>query len=284
MLKGAIAAALTPLAGHGEALDEAAFPAYVDFLAGHGLDGILALGTTGEGILLSIDERRRVAELFHEAAAGRLQVAVHCGAQTTADTALLAEHAAALGADAVAVIAPPYFAFDEDELFEHFAASARACAPTPFYVYEFAARSGYAVPLPVLARLREAAPNLAGLKVSDTPWDRFEPYLVEGLDIFVGPEALIPRGFAAGAAGAVSGLASCFPDAVVALVRDPTPEQGERVGALRASLQRLPFHAAAKTALALRGVGVTADVRRPLRGLRDGERAEVERIVREWPG
>ena len=284
MLKGAIAAALTPLAGHGEALDEAAFPAYVDFLAGHGLDGILALGTTGEGILLSIDERRRVAELFHEAAAGRLQVAVHCGAQTTADTALLAEHAAALGADAVAVIAPPYFAFDEDELFEHFAASARACAPTPFYVYEFAARSGYAVPLPVLARLREAAPNLAGLKVSDTPWDRFEPYLVEGLDIFVGPEALIPRGFAAGAAGAVSGLASCFPDAVVALVRDPTPEQGERVGALRASLQRLPFHAAAKTALALRGVGVNADVRRPLRGLRDGERAEVERIVREWPG
>jgi dihydrodipicolinate synthase/N-acetylneuraminate lyase len=284
MLKGAIAAALTPLAGNGEALDEAAFPAYVDFLAGHGLDGILALGTTGEGILLSVTERRRVAELLHEAAAGRLQLAVHCGAQTTADTTALAEHAAGLGADAVAVIAPPYFAFDEEELFEHFAAAARACAPTPFYVYEFAARSGYAVPLPVLARLREAAPNLAGLKVSDTPWDRFEPYLIEGLDVFVGPEALIPRGFAAGAAGAVSGLASCFPDAVVALVHDPTPERGERVGALRTSLQRLPFHAAAKAVLALRGVAVNAAVRAPLRGLHDDERAEVERIVGEWGG
>ncbi|HVH51385.1 MAG TPA: dihydrodipicolinate synthase family protein [Gaiellaceae bacterium] len=277
VLRGAIAAAVTPL-------DEDAFRPYVDFLAGHGLDGVLALGTTGEGVLFSVDERRRVAELFHEAAAGRLQVAVHCGAQTTADTVALAEHAAALGADAVAVIAPPYFAFDEDELLAHFIAAARACAPTPFYVYEFAARSGYAVPLSVLARLRDAAPNLAGLKVSDAPWERFEPYLIEGFDVFVGPEALIPQGFAGGAKGAVSGLASCFPDAVVALVREPTAEMGERVGALRASLQRLPFHAAAKTVLGLRGVPVTAEVRAPLRGLRDDERAEVERIVREWGG
>ena len=282
MLRGAIAAALTPLAGDGAAIDGAAFGPYADFLAGHGLDGILALGTTGEGVLLSSAERREVAERFHEAADGRLQLAVHCGAQTTADTVALAEHAAALGADAVAVIAPPYFAFDEDELFAHFAAAARACAPTPFYVYEFAARSGYAVPLEVLARLREAVPNLAGLKVSDTPWERFEPYLVEGLDVFVGPEALIPQGLAGGAAGAVSGLASCFPDAVAALVRDPSPERGERVGALRAALQRLPFHAAAKTVLGLRGVTVSADVRAPLRGLRDDERIEVERIVREW--
>ena len=282
MLKGAIAAALTPLTDGGGALDEAAFAGYVDFLAGHGLDGILALGTTGEGVLFSVDERRRVAELLREATAGRLQLAVHCGAQTTADTARLAEHAASLGADAVAVIAPPYFALDEDELLAHFVTAARACAPTPFYVYEFAARSGYAVPLSVLARLRDAASNLAGLKVSDTPWDRFEPYLIEGLDIFVGPEALIPQGFIGGAAGAVSGLASCFPDEVVALVHDPTPARAERVGGLRASLQRLPFHAAAKTVLGLRGVAVQPVVRAPLRGLRDEERAEVERIVREW--
>jgi dihydrodipicolinate synthase/N-acetylneuraminate lyase len=282
MLKGAIAAALTPLTRGGAALDEAGFPPYVDFLAGHGVDGILALGTTGEGVLLSVDERRKVAEHFHAAIAGRLQLAVHCGAQTTADTVTLAEHAAALGADAVAVIAPPYFALDEDELFEHFAAAARACGPTSFYVYEFAARSGYAVPLSVLARLRDAAPNLAGLKVSDTPWERFEPYLIEGLEIFVGPEALIPQGFAGGAAGAVSGLASCFPDAVVALVREPTVANGERVGALRASLQRMPFHAAAKTVLGLRGVTVGSAVRSPLRELRDDERAAVEAIVRDW--
>ena len=96
MLRGAIAAALTPLAAGGAAIDEDAFEPYVDFLASHGLDGILALGTTGEGVLFDLDERRRIAELFI-GAAGALQVAVHCGAQTTADTAELAEHAAAAG-------------------------------------------------------------------------------------------------------------------------------------------------------------------------------------------
>jgi dihydrodipicolinate synthase/N-acetylneuraminate lyase len=87
---------------------------------------------------------------------------------------------------------------------------------------------------------------------------------------------------AGGAAGAVSGLASSFPDAVVALVRDPTPERGERVGALRAAMQALPFHAATKAALGFRGVGVRGVVRPPLRTLREDEVAEVERIVREW--
>jgi dihydrodipicolinate synthase/N-acetylneuraminate lyase len=283
VLRGAIAAALTPLVGPGALLDEEAFGPYVAFLAANGIDGILALGTTGEGVLFDVEERKRVAELFI-ASRGELQVAVHCGAQNTADTVVLAEHAAEAGADAVAVIAPPYFAFDTEELLNHFAEAARACDPLPFYLYEFAARSGYAVPLPVIAGLREEASNFAGLKVSDTPWERFEPYVLEGLDIFVGPESLIPQGLAHGATGAVSGLAGCFPDAVVALVRDPTAENGARVGALRASLQALPFQAASKMVLGLRGVPVRGRVRPPLRGLRDAETAEVERIVREWLG
>src|SRR5438270_772067 len=169
MLHGAIAAALTPLEGDGASPDEAAVAPYVDFLASHGVDGVLALGTTGEGMLFDLDERRRIAERFIDAGRDRLQVAVHCGAQTTADTVALAEHAAMYGADA-------------------------------------------------------------------------------------------------------------------GLVSEPTPERGARVAALRASLQALPFHAASKTALALRGVPIRPDVRRPLRGLRDDERHEVERIVREWAG
>jgi dihydrodipicolinate synthase/N-acetylneuraminate lyase len=283
MLRGTIAAALTPLAAGGAVLDEDAFEPYLGWLASHGIDGVLACGTTGEGVLFDVAERKRIAELIF-ASRGPLQVAVHCGAQNTADTVELAEHAAAGGADAIAVIAPPYFAFDADELLAHFAEAARACEPTPFYVYEFAARSGYAVPLQTIAALREEASNFAGLKVSDTPWERFSPYLVDGLDIFVGPEALIPQGLAAGATGAVSGLAASFPDAVVALVRDPTPENGARVGALRASLQALPFHAASKMVLGLRGVPVRGGVRPPLRDLTESERDEVERIVHEWHG
>ena len=272
MLRGAIAAALTPLREGGARLDEDAFGPYCDFL--RGLDGVLALGTTGEGILLAPEERRRVTELF---LAGGLKVIAHCGAQSTAGTVELAEHAAAAGVDGVAVIAPPYFPLDDDALLAHFAAAAAACAPTPFYVYEFARASGYAVPLEVLARLRDLAPNLAGLKVSDAPWEAFAPYLVEGLDVFVGPEALIAQGMRASAVGAVSALASAFPERVAAAVRDPDGEEAAGIGELRAAVERFPRHAALKRIVARRGVPIREDVRAPLRGLTDDERTELDR-------
>ena len=273
MLRGALAAAVTPLAG--DVFDEDAVGPYVDFLHAGGVDGVLVLGTTGECLLFNRDERRRVLALFVAAASGRLQVAAHCGAQTTADTVALAAHAAEAGADAVAVIGPPYFQLDERALLDHFAAAAAACAPLPFYVYEFERASGYAVPLPVLHELRERAPNLAGLKVSDAPFERFSPYLLEGLDVFVGPEALIFDGLDAGAAGAVSGLAAAFPQRVVAVVREPTAAGAAELGELRAAIERLPRHAALKHVLGIRGVAVREDVRRPLRQLTDAEREEL---------
>jgi dihydrodipicolinate synthase/N-acetylneuraminate lyase len=273
MLRGALAAALTPF--RDGRLDEAAFAPYVEFLVEGGLDGILALGTTGEGILLRLEERRRVVELYVGASAGRLQVAAHCGAQTTADTVALAEHAAEAGADAVAVIGPPYFQLDDRALLEHFAAAAAACAPLPFYVYEFERASGYAVPLDVLGALRDRAPNLAGLKVSDAPFDRFSPYLVEGLDVFVGPESLIFEGIGAGAVGAVSALGSAFPERVAAAVAEPTVGSAAALGELRAAIERFPRHAALKLAVAARGVPMSEEVRAPLRGLTDDERTEL---------
>jgi dihydrodipicolinate synthase/N-acetylneuraminate lyase len=275
VLKGALAAALTPLRDGGAALDEDAFAPYLGFLVKGGLDGILALGTTGEGILLSVEERKRATELFVAAAGGRLQVAAHCGAQTTADTIALAEHAAASGVDAVAVIGPPYFRLDAEALFEHFRVAAAACAPTPFYLYEFEAASGYAIPLEVIGRLREEAPNLVGLKVSDSPFEQVRPYLVEGLDVFVGAEALLADGLAAGAAGAVSGLAAAFPEDVAALVRKPSADGARRLGEMRAAIERFPRHAALKLVVGQRGVAVREYVRAPLRRLSDAERGKL---------
>jgi dihydrodipicolinate synthase/N-acetylneuraminate lyase len=263
---------VTPLTDDGSALDETAFGPLVEFLAEGGVDGLLACGTTGEGILLSVDERTRAAELFLDARPNGFQIAVHAGAQTTADTVRLARHAKELGADAVAVIAPPYFPLDAEELLAHMLAAAEACAPLPFYVYEFAGRSGYAIPLDVIERLRQVAPNLAGLKVSDTPWDAVEPYLLEGLDVFVGSEPLVLEGFAHGAVGAVSGLATAFPEIVAALVHDRSDEAGVQVATLRHLLGPLPFHASLKAVLGARGVPIGPAVRPPLRGLTPVER------------
>lgn len=279
MLRGAFAAAVTPLRDGGGALDEDAFGPYVDFLVGAGLDGMLALGTTGEGILLGVGERRAALNLFLQAADRRFAVAAHCGAQTTAETTRLAEHAAEVGAAAVAVIGPPYFALDDQAQLAHFGAAARACAPTPFYVYEFARVSGYPVSLEVIERLREDAENFVGLKVSDMPWEAFEPYLVDGLEVMVGPEALIHRGLGRGAVGAVSGLAAAFPEEVAAVVHEPTAEGAARLGELRAAIERYPRHAALKHLLSRHGIPVREDVRGPLRPLTVAEQAELDALA-----
>jgi dihydrodipicolinate synthase/N-acetylneuraminate lyase len=280
-----IVAAVTPLREGGSRVDEAAIAPYADFLASHGADGVFACGTTGEGILLSLAERGAVARAFRSALRGTL--IVHAGAQTTADTVRLAADAAELGADAVAVIPPPYFPLDEDALVAHFVDAARACAPLPFYCYAFTARSGYPLPVAVIRRIAEEVDNLAGLKVSESPFERAEPYLGLGLPVLIGSEPLLPTALQRGALGTVSGMAAAFPDLLRAALDDPEAA-GARLSGLRAILEGGgQFIGAVKEVLGLRGVAIAPDVRPPLRPLTEAEtetlRAEVTRILEPAP-
>jgi dihydrodipicolinate synthase/N-acetylneuraminate lyase len=205
---------------------------------------------------------------------------VHAGAQTTADTVALAADAADLGADAVAVIAPPYVPLDADALTAHFVAAARACAPLPFFCYAFAARSGYPLPVEVIRRIGAAVDNLAGLKVSESPFERAEPYLDLGLPVLIGSEPLLMEALARGAIGTVSGMAAAFPDVLRAALDDPGPDAGARLAALRSTLEANgQFIASIKHVLALRGVQVGPGMRAPLRTLTDDETAALDASV-----
>lgn len=269
-----IVAAATPLTAGGAALDEAAIWPMVRFLVDRGADGVFACGTTGEGILLSTEERERAAVVFRAALRGRL--IVHCGAQTTAETSRLAAHAAEIGADAVAVIPPPYFPLDPAALTEHFVAAADACAPLPFYIYAFAARSGYPVPIDVVRRVAARVSNLAGLKVSESPFEKVEPYLDLGLPVLIGSEPLIPRALARGALGAVSGMAAAFPEVVRAALDSPDAVAEERLRALRGAMEAQPFIASVKHVLGRRGVPVGPELRAPMRRLTDAEATALD--------
>ena len=180
------------------------------------------------------------------------------------------------------MIGPPYFQLDERSLLEHFQAAAAACAPLPFYVYEFERASGYAVPISGPARAARA---------------RAEPRRAQGLGRAVRQVRALPRRGARrlrraggahlrrhrrGAVGAVSGLAAAFPDRVAAVVREPTEAGAIELGELRAAVERFPRHAALKFILGLRGVpspggrpaAAAAAERRRARGA-----ARVARIV-----
>lgn len=275
-LHGVVAAAMTPLGSEGETLDLGAVTALVDHYVNAGLDGLFVAGTTGESLMLTIPERRRLAEEFIAAAAGRFPVAVHAGAQTTAATVELAAHAAQAGAAAVAVAPPPYFAFDEPALVAHLRAAAAACAPLPFYLYEIRQRTGYSLPVSVIQEVRDTVPHLVGMKVSDPTLEEVERYLATGLDIMVGAEGLIAAGLERGARGTVSGLAGALPRHVVEAVNTASTRSPISLGALRAGLERFPFHAAGKLALIAQNVPLEPWVRAPLRQLTAEERTDLE--------
>ncbi len=185
---------------------------------------------------------------------------MHCGAQTTADTVELVRHAVGAGADAVAVIGPPYYAYDERGALRPLRRRGGRGGGDALLSLRVQGAHRLLDPAGVIERLGD---RVAGLKVSNKPFEAVEPFLLEGKDVFIGAEELVERGLAAGAAGSVSGLAAAFPEG----------GQPER----RAVLERYPFHAALKVVIGWRGVPVREDVRHPLRLLTEEERAELVR-------
>ncbi|XP_070122766.1 N-acetylneuraminate lyase isoform X7 [Equus caballus] len=106
-LQGLVAATITPMTEHGE-INFSVIGQYVDYLVKEqGVKNIFVNGTTGEGLSLSISERRRVAEEWVTKGRNKLdQVVIHVGALSLKESQELAQHAAEIGADGIAVIAP----------------------------------------------------------------------------------------------------------------------------------------------------------------------------------
>lgn len=281
-MKGTFAAAPTPFKDGGREVDLEAIGPVKRFLAERGIDGLFVLGTTGEGVLLSHEERLEVTKAFLAEDPGSLPVIVNCGAMTTADTVALCEATAELGVDGIAVVAPPYFKLDYLSQVAHFVAAARSCAPLPFYIYECVAVSGYAVSRSAVEEIARQAPNLRGTKVSDTPFEAVEPYVGLGIDLFVGAEALIPQAMEAGAVGSVSALAAAFPEIISDAVKNYDDSTSGRLAELRGLVESVPRHTAIKHVLKMRGVDISVDVRPPLRTMTSEEVERFEAEVARW--
>ena len=192
----------------GAELDLDALEPYLAVPRGPGIDGSSCSARPGEGMNLRSTNGGRRSSVQ---CTGPLPVIAHCGAQTTAATVALCEHAARSGVEGVAVIAPPYFVLDEAR-YSRISRPPRTRARRRRSTRTSCrAASGYAIPPLVIERLRDAVDNLVGMKVSDAPFEKRRALLLDGLDVLIGAEALIGEGLAAGAAGAVSGLASAFP-------------------------------------------------------------------------
>jgi dihydrodipicolinate synthase/N-acetylneuraminate lyase len=262
------------------------------WLAERGVDCVFVGGTTGEGLLLSLEERRRLTEATVEAVGDRIGVLVQVGCANTAHSIVLAEHAARAGADGVVVLSPFFFKVDETAMVAHFAAVAATVPDTPVYLYNIPDNARNSITPGVVSALLEKAPNFAGIKDSSKDLvllQRFVKLAPPGFAVLVGSDHVLLPGMAVGAVGVVSGTSNVFPEAVVDVVR--AFEVGDW-GLARASQQRLnellcviemgPPLASYKAGLALRGMAVGGQ-RPPLRDMTPEEHARfAETFEAAW--
>lgn len=161
MFTGSIPALITPFRGDG--VDKQGFEAFVDWQIREGSAGLVPVGTTGESPTLTHAEHREVVEICVKAANGRVPVMAGAGSNSTAEAIEMTRFAEKTGADGVLCVAPYYNKPNQEGLFQHYAAIARATA-LPVFVYNIPGRSIIDISVETLKRLRDACPNIAGVK------------------------------------------------------------------------------------------------------------------------
>ncbi|RZL57153.1 MAG: 4-hydroxy-tetrahydrodipicolinate synthase, partial [Sphingomonas sp.] len=161
MLRGSITALITPMLNG--AVDEKAFASFVDWQIAEGTHGLVPVGTTGESPTVSHEEHRRVVEICVEVANKRVPVVAGAGSNSTAEAVSLAKFAEETGADAVLSVVPYYNKPNQEGLFQHFSAVAKAVG-IPVILYSVPGRTIVDLTVDTIARLHEAHSNIIGVK------------------------------------------------------------------------------------------------------------------------
>src|SRR5690554_5537807 len=161
MLSGSITALITPF--QNGAVDEDAMARFVKWQIDEGTNGLVPVGTTGESPTVSHEEHRRVIEIAIEVAQKRVPVVAGAGSNSTREAIHLAQFAEEAGADAVLSIVPYYNKPNQEGLFQHFSAIAKATS-LPVILYSVPGRTMVDIAVDTIKRLRDAHSNVIGIK------------------------------------------------------------------------------------------------------------------------
>ena len=118
--RGSYTVMVTPFREDGRGIDEAATRRFVDWQIREGVPGLISLGSTGEFLSVTDDERTQLIEILVDQARGRIPVVAGTAAEWTDVAVRYSREAERLGADGVMVVPPFYSSPTEDELFEHY--------------------------------------------------------------------------------------------------------------------------------------------------------------------
>ncbi len=252
-----------------------------------GLAGYVVMGSTGESVYLSEEEKIKIWEMVRGAAdAGKILIA-GTGCEATSETIALTRRAAALGYHAALVRTPAYFRsqMTSAALERYFRAVAEA-SPIPVLIYSVPQFTGLKLEAPLVARLAEH-PNIIGLKESSGDVQliaEIRRTTPAEFQVLVGSASVLYPAMCVGAQGAVLAVACALPELCVKLYQaacagehKPARELQEKLLEPTAAVTTRFGIAGLKFAMELRGY-VGGAPRAPLVPLEDAARAEIKRI------
>jgi len=256
---------VTPFTEGDQAVDETRLRRFVDWQIAEGTHGLIPLGSTGEFLSLTRDERRRVAATVIAQTKGRIPVLVGTAAEWTDEAIALSKEAEALGADGVMIVPPYYSSPTEDEIFAHYRRIAEAIG-IPIMIYNNPFTSNVDLKPHLVARLSQVD-NIAYIKESSgdvTRINRIQHLCGDRMTVFAGYHPW--ESYRAGAAGYVSVFGNIAPalsrDLFVASTNGADMEQGRaiynRVLPLLDAISGDLYVSATKAALGLIGMPVGA--------------------------
>lgn len=204
------AALITPV-NEDESLNEEALRKLIEFELENGVEGFYCCGSSGEGLLLSVDERKRFLEIVIDEVKGRVPVISHIGTIRTADVIELARHAKSVGADAVSMIPPYYYKFTFDEIIKYYEDVINA-VDIPVIVYNIPQFTGVSFTKANASRLLDND-HVVGIKHTSTDLFGLERMKTDYPDkiYFNGFDEIFLSGLAAGATGAIGTTVNLYP-------------------------------------------------------------------------
>lgn len=183
-----------------------------------GVSGVYVCGSTGEGFLLSTEERMQVVEAVKEAAGDDFTIIVHVGCAGTKESIKLAKHAEAVGVDAVSAVPSVYYRLSPKCVEKHWQGIIDS-TELPFIIYNIPQLTGFNLPLDLFKKMAEN-PKVIGIKNSEEPVYNMERYrTVAGDDfiIFNGSDEQFLGGRLMGANAGIGGTYGTMPELFVAL-------------------------------------------------------------------
>lgn len=192
-------ALVTPFEADGKTVDEKAARALIEYHISLGADGFYILGSTGEGLLMTEEERMRMCEIAVDQVAGRKPVICHVAAINFEEAKRLAKHADKAGADAISAIPPIFFHYRTEDIYNYYKELAE-CANIPMIMYNHPAANGGMTAETVLKMYE--IDNITGIKWTVNNYYeviRLKDLTHGEMNIINGPDEMLISGLAAGA-------------------------------------------------------------------------------------